>query len=462
MMEINQCAVPAVYILIFFLGYPSQWLLTQLEPAPLTKNELIVSNVILVLIWITYTQSVFVDAGIIPKDWIAKKELGAEKGDEHGDASGKETGLDIAGKSRKWCRKCDAAKPPRAHHCKECKRCIPKMDHHCPWTNNCVSHTTFPHFLRFLLYTTFGLSLLQYFLFIRLSHLWSNLDMPSYLGPTPFQLGHLFAVLLTNSITLFILGVLLLRNLWCLAINQTTIEGWEIERHRTLLRRARQYGGYLPSPDGTKIRIKKQEFPYDIGIWSNIVQGMNSRNPLQWLNPLAPTPSLSSGLSFETNGFEDEGTVWPPPDPDRAYRRNATAVNADAFRFAESDLNAEDTVAAFKMRQAEDAVRRRRPYAGAVERDAVEDEMDGDMVRDEEDYAYGDDASDDVEEEEEETERRKNGKEREGEAAWRNSEGERLKDFGVDEDVEFYDEQDDDVPLSQLIARRQAAAANSH
>jgi palmitoyltransferase len=51
---------------------------------------------------------------------------------------------------------------------------------------------------------------------------------------------------------------------------------------------------------------------------------------------------------------------------------------------------------------------------------------------------------------------------REGEAAWRNSEGERLKDFGVDEDVEFYDEQDDDVPLSQLIARRQAAAAKSY
>ena len=122
MMEINQVAVPAVYVLIFFLGYPSQWLLTQLEPAPLTKNELIVSNVILVLIWITYTQSVFVDAGTIPKDWSVKKELGAEKGEEHGDTSGKETGLDIAGKSRKWCRKCDAAKPPRAHHCKECKR----------------------------------------------------------------------------------------------------------------------------------------------------------------------------------------------------------------------------------------------------------------------------------------------------------------------------------------------------
>ena len=40
-----------------------------------------------------------------------------------------------------------------------------------------------------------------------------------------------------------------------------------------------------------------------------------------------------------------------------------------------------------------------------------------------------------------------------GEEAWENSEGERLKDFGVDEDIEFYDEEDE-VPLSQLLVRR--------
>lgn len=45
--------------------------------------------------------------------------------------------------------------------------------------------------------------------------------------------------------------------------------------------------------------------------------------------------------------------------------------------------------------------------------------------------------------------------EAEGEEGWRNSEGERLRDFGVDEDVEFYDE--DEVPLAELIRRRKAA-----
>lgn len=54
----------------------------------------------------------------------------------------------------------------------------------------------------------------------------------------------------------------------------TTIESWEIERHETLVRKARSHGGYLDGPGGARIWIQKQEFPYDIGIWKNIAQGM--------------------------------------------------------------------------------------------------------------------------------------------------------------------------------------------
>ena len=35
---------------------------------------------------------------------------------------------------------------------------------------------------------------------------------------------------------------------------------------------------------------------------------------------------------------------------------------------------------------------------------------------------------------------------------WRDSEGNRLKDYGVDEDVEFYDE--DNIPIAQLLKSR--------
>ena len=38
--------------------------------------------------------------------------------------------------------------------------------------------------------------------------------------------------------------------------------------------------------------------------------------------------------------------------------------------------------------------------------------------------------------------------------AWRNSEGETLEDYGVDEDAEY---PDDNVPLARLIAERKAA-----
>ncbi|KAF2132589.1 zf-DHHC-domain-containing protein [Dothidotthia symphoricarpi CBS 119687] len=441
-MEISELAVPFVYALILFLGYPSQWMLMYLEPGPLSKNELIISNVLLVLIFITYTKSVFVDPGTIPKDWAKEEENGKQSKSGEG-----------VGKSKKWCRRCDAAKPPRAHHCKECKRCIPKMDHHCPWTANCVSHTTFPHFLRFLLYTTLGLSLLEYFLFVRISYVWSARDLPSYLGPNIFQVAHLFVTLMANSITLFAIAVLLIRNIWALAVNTTTIEGWEIERHRTLVRRARHFGGFLEGPDGAQVYIKKQEFPYDVGILSNIVQGMGTANPIMWLNPLCPTPTISSALSFPVNGFEDASTTWPPPDPDRSYRRHATAVNADAFTYQDSSLSAADTVAAFKARQADDVVRRRKPF---VER--IEATLSREKSNDVDEYYGVDEYADDSEVEDEVRKKYVDG---EGEEGWRNSEGERLKDFGVDEDVEFYDEQEDEIPLSELIARRKLASTST-
>ena len=330
------------------------------------------------------------------------------------------------------------------------------MDHHCPWTANCVSHTTFPHFLRFLMYTSCGLSWLEYLLWIRIAFLWENRDMPAYLGPNPFLVAHLFATTIINSITLFALGVLFIRNIWCLAVNTTTIEGWEIERHKTLLRRARHFGGMLTGPGGCQVPIKKQEFPYDVGIWENIKQGMGSGNPLSWFNPFAGTPSMETGLSFPTNGFEDASLSWPPPDPDRSYRRPPPVVNSTAFTFAEWALSPEETLAAFRERQLADAVRRRKPFVQRMEAQLSKQKDDlGDG------YGEGGDLSDGESSEEEGVDAAKV-EDGEGEEAWRNSEGERLKDFGVDEDVEFYDEQeDDDVPLSELLARRRAASGTA-
>lgn len=45
-----------------------------------------------------------------------------------------------------------------------------------------------------------------------------------------------------------------------------------------------------------------------------------------------------------------------------------------------------------------------------------------------------------------------------GEHGWRDSEGDRLDDFGVDEDVEFYD--GDQVPLAELLHGKIAPTTN--
>lgn len=126
---------------------------------------------------------------------------------------------------------------------------------------------------------------------------------PQYLGPSPTQLVCLFIFIILNSVTLFALLVLLIRNIWVLGANVTTIEGWEIERHATLVRRAKVWGGYLDGPDGSKIRVVKHEFPYDIGIFTNIQQALG-HNPLIWLWPFAATLDNKSHLRFPTNGFE--------------------------------------------------------------------------------------------------------------------------------------------------------------
>ena len=252
---------------------------------------------------------------------------------------------------------------------------------------------------------------------------------------------------LLNSITLFALCIMFLRTIWSLITNVTTIESWEIERHETLLRRAKTFGGYLDGPDGTRIRIRKQEFPYDVGLWKNIVQGM-SGGPLTRLWPLASTPSLSSGLYFEVNGFEgelfilevyyeqsvmshaDADAVWPPPDPDRMPRRIRTLDPSDAFTHEETSNSNEDVVQAFRKRQEEDLKRRHTGTTLNYRRRPFHERYD----------THQHDATE------------SNGKGSPGEEAWKNSEGDRLDDFGVDEDVEFYDE--DNIPLAQLLRQR--------
>ncbi|KAK6433276.1 Palmitoyltransferase [Oleoguttula sp. CCFEE 5521] len=225
----------------------------------------------------------------------------------------------------------------------------------------------------------------------------------------------------------------------------TTIEGWEVERHETLRRRARTMGGYLEGANGVQVRIDSQEFPWDVGIWSNFCQAFGTWNVLTWVWPLARNLSVESGLVFEHNEIDEPSKPWPPPDPDRVYRVPHVSTSGEGFT---QSLDPDD----FRRRQEADYQRydngelvvRRKPFHERYEHliDAARDD-DSEAV-----YSDGDDPELDVEE----ATGRQPTAEFEGEEAWRNKEGERLADFGLDEEAEFYDE--DDLPLAEVIRRR--------
>ncbi|OAF58286.1 Palmitoyltransferase [Pseudogymnoascus destructans] len=432
---LKKLAVPFVCCLIAFLSLSSQYLFYHLEPGPLTPTEAAWFNTLVFCIWYTYERACRVDPGRLPKSLA---EGGAQDGAETAKDADALANVQHAGK---WCKKCDALKPPRAHHCRQCNRCIPKMDHHCPWISNCVSHTTFPHFIRFVFYAVVSMGVLEYHLFNRGYIVYQNRNLPSYLGPSPYALAHLVILFATNSLALFILLILLVSAGNSLAMNTTMIESWVIERHESLANKARYHGGFVHGPGGRRIRIRKQEFPYDIGIWQNLVQGMGTPNALTWLLPFAGDPGNETGWEFPVNGFEDPDVTWPPPDPDRMAQEPWTRGEGDRKEvFLHGDGG--DEVQEFRRRQQLDYEKRGLVGRGLYGRNrqvgapGSYDWLELDSERDSSEYEGQDEDAG-------------------GSDGWFNSDGDRLGDYGVDEEAELVDwEEDDDIPLGELLRRR--------
>lgn len=303
--------------------------------------------------------------------------------------------------------------------------------------------TTFPHFLRFLIYTNLSLWYLGYLLFLRFEVLWETRLMPAYLGPSLAGLISLSLISLVNFFTSLLLGIMLITTLRNWIFNQTMIEGWEIERHDAVGDRGGRDFWDILGPNGEKYQYERLEFPYDIGFFANMAQAMGTSNVLLWLWPLSGNPKISkdargTGWDWEENGFNRIEGLWPPLDPEKIRKKNRKWPSArrdfqEELRRAQ--LSPEEEKAEFKKRQQADDRRRRMLMAELEEVDdydmMYEDDDDYDKVGAPED--------------------------------WKNSDGERLQDFGVDEETELAPDpfQDDDVPLAELLRRRKVTKAKA-
>lgn len=305
---------------------------------------------------------------------------------------------------------------------------------------------TFPYFIRFLIYTNLSLWTLAYFLYQRQAAIWGDRHLPAYLGPTLAHLVILTVMSLTCLGTMAALGILLFTTLKGWVFNSTMIEDWEVERHEAILARHEDDSDFWGlDGGGGRLQIEATEYPYDLGFFANMAQAMGTNNVLAWFFPFSGGPVISStvgkgtGWEWEENGFNPRTGMWPPPDPEKLRRGNegwpgaasriAKNQEAEQQEYYESP---EERKAAFARRQEADLRRRRANRAQLMAEleevgDIVEDE-DGDWV---------------------------------GAPLWTNSDGDRLWDYGVDEDADLAGEddnddnaEDDDVPIAELIRRR--------
>ncbi|KAG0246405.1 DHHC palmitoyltransferase-domain-containing protein [Mortierella sp. GBAus27b] len=210
----------------------------------------------------------------------------------------------------RYCRNCEAFKPPRSHHCRICKRCVLKMDHHCPWINNCVGHFNYGHFVRFITWVT--LTTAACFLLL----LWRVFDavqnevqyMFTGEGPTKTHIIFMAVNIVVDGGVLLAVGILTGYHLWSMISNMSTIEVWEMEKVDAMIKKG---------------KIRKVKYPYNVGCLPNYRQVLG-HNMFLWL---WPQQMLGSGTEYEVIRDKDAALIWPPREYQSSKKESRTFVS---------------------------------------------------------------------------------------------------------------------------------------
>ncbi|KEP54682.1 palmitoyltransferase [Rhizoctonia solani 123E] len=297
--------------LISFISYSSQifiiwpWYGRTLS-IPLLKL-LVPFNILVGMIFWNYIWTVRTDPGTVPKGW--KPDLRSSEGYEVKKLTG----------APRYCRTCERYKPPRSHHCRQCKKCVLRMDHHCPWVNNCVGHFNYGHFLRFLFFVDVACS--YHFIMISM-RAWHAMNASGFWqGPSTSELVFLILNYAACTPVLLLVGGFSLYHFYCLASNQTTIEGWEKDKVATLVRRG---------------KIRDIKFPYHLGVRRNIRAVLGER---AWLW-CWPQPMRGSGLNFPV---ADGTGKWEEFHRDRSRMGDYNGSRHRAHEWSSTDADVDES-----------------------------------------------------------------------------------------------------------------------
>ncbi|KAK1756917.1 Palmitoyltransferase PFA3 [Echria macrotheca] len=233
----RSCCAAATYFPLLFVYGLTTWavfVVVSLSSVPskvswLGKSSAFVSIALYLLLNWCYTTAVFTPPGSTTND------NGYSTLPTHAAPVATSFTVKSNGELR-FCKKCQARKPDRAHHCSTCRRCVLKMDHHCPWLATCIGLRNHKAFLLFLIYTT----LFSTFAFATSgSWVWAEIMSDTTYVETLMPINYIMLSVVAGIIAI-VVGAFTGWHIYLASRGQTTIECLEKTRYLSPLRRSMQ------------------------------------------------------------------------------------------------------------------------------------------------------------------------------------------------------------------------------
>jgi len=290
-----------------YYAYVVQMCIFTVASTPEMVIYLLLYHPLLVLFAWTYWQTIFTNPGCAPKEFhLSPSDLDRFIREED-EALQRDILTNVARNlpiqcrtvvgGCRFCEKCKAIKPDRAHHCSVCGSCILKMDHHCPWVNNCVNFTNYKFFVLFLGYA------LLYCLYIAGTSLQYFIEFWSGVGNS--GLGNLHVLFLFFASIMFALSLLFLfgYHLHLVSKNRSTLESFRSPIFRS-----------GPDKDG-----------FSLGSYGNFLEIFGDDKRL-WFLPVFS--SLGDGVSYTVRNLPTSSSYQSMENRDTA--QNELSVPAEA------------------------------------------------------------------------------------------------------------------------------------